>query len=124
MKTLRTTAARMNYKYNGPGNCLINTRHFSTEHFQLSMKVKRQLITTVETERTLSIKISKLEARFFCQSCGCETEMIALNSAVNLTQKNWREVIDQADIGGLHFMETTKGEIYFCSVSVSDLPDC
>ena len=96
-------------------------RHITTNILEIDMKVKRQLITTIETERTVSLKITKAEICLFCRVCGYETEMLSINEAVILIKKNWREVINQANIGDLHFMETTNGEIYFCLVSLSKL---
>ncbi len=85
------------------------------------MIVKRQIVTTTETEKTVSLRISKPQKYLFCESCSDKREMLTINEAAILTKKSWRQVIDQAEIGNLHFTETADGEIYICSVSLSEL---
>ena len=84
-------------------------------------KNKRILITSEIHER-ISFRASRLRWRkMLCPSCATETEMLHLDSAVTLSGIPTRRLIQLAEQGKIHLIETTSGHLLFCRHSLKSV---
>jgi len=82
------------------------------------MIIKRRREITVETERSMTVKLERRSACFACADCGAPAEMLSINEAANRARVNWREIVSRIETGEIHFVERETGEIYVCATSL------
>ena len=79
---------------------------------------KRQKVITIETHQQTLIRSNGKTLVAWCDACGTETLMLMPEQAATIYGTTMREMFRQIENGELHFMETTKGELFVCSNSL------
>ncbi len=78
---------------------------------------KKQKVITIETHQQTLIRSSVKTFVVWCETCGTETLMLKPEQAATVYDMTQREIFRQIENGELHFIETTKGELFVCSGS-------
>ncbi|HEY8204305.1 MAG TPA: hypothetical protein VIF81_06230 [Pyrinomonadaceae bacterium] len=76
--------------------------------------MKKKATITVETERLLVFRRSRLAVTRWCSDCGAEVEMIGVDEAATVTGLSERTIFRLGETGDLHFTETAEGKALFC----------
>lgn len=81
---------------------------------------KKILITSATSEIFILRRGWQKAIRGFCEICQSETEMLDLDSAVNIFRRGIREIIHQIETGAIHSTETTSGHLLVCQNSLQN----
>ena len=88
------------------------------------MKNAKKILITCATSEIFILRHGRQKAiRGFCKICEAETEMLDLNSAVNVFCLGMREIIRQIETGAIHSTETTSGYLLVCQNSLQIFVD-
>lgn len=79
---------------------------------------KRQKVITIETHQQTLIRLNGKTFVAWCEACGTEALMIKPEQAAVIYNTTMRDMFRQIENGELHFIETTKGELFVCSSSL------
>ena len=82
---------------------------------------KKVLITSATSEIFILRHGRQKAIRGFCKICEAETEMLDLNSAVNVFRLGMREITRQIETGAVHSAETASGHLLVCTESLQAL---
>lgn len=91
-----------------------------TEKF---VKTKSRMEIVTETTREISLRIERRAGRLQqIESCDrCLGMLLSINEAVQFSGLAWIKIVRLIISGEVHSTETTGGEIYVCSGSLSEL---
>jgi hypothetical protein len=84
------------------------------------VKTKRMTEITVETDEVFVIRRLGSSVAARCVECGERVSMVTAEEAARLTGLGWREIARRVETGGVHFLETTDGQLLICIDSLSE----
>ena len=84
------------------------------------MSDRRRTEITVETHRTLRIRLCPRRVRLFCPSCVVEVEMVSVGEAAQAAGLSEREIFRLVESGELHHAEAPDGRLLICPGAPSD----
>ena len=79
---------------------------------------KKVLITSAASEIFILHHERQKAIRGFYEICEAKTEMLDLNSAVNVFSLGTREIIRRIEMSAVHSAETTSGHLLVCKESL------
>ena len=83
------------------------------------VKAKKILITSESHEVFILRTHSKKRAFGICPSCGREVGMLTLDQAVSESGLRTRVLVQMAEEGTIHTIETQSGHLIFCLGSIT-----
>ena len=84
---------------------------------------KRNTTITVETHSLTILRTQGRSARLWCAECGAQTQMITVEQAAGVCSVTERAVFRLVEGGGLHFHETSAGQLLICAESLQRLAE-
>jgi hypothetical protein len=85
------------------------------------VKAKKILITTESHEVFILRTSGRLRAVGNCPSCGREVGMLTLDQAVSESGLRTSELVQMAEEGTIHTIETQSGHLIFCLGSIAEV---
>lgn len=79
---------------------------------------KRKTIINVETHKLLIVRPAHSPINIWCSQCAKTVQMVTPERAAFLTNITPREIYRRVENGKLHFVETDKGELFICCISL------
>ena len=79
---------------------------------------KKILIETERSETVVLRLLGKAPITAFCERCGCETNMLDLNSAVNYSGQAARMLIRDIESDAIHSSQMASGHLLICKNSL------
>jgi len=88
---------------------------------QIMTNAKKILITT-ESHEVFILRLGNRERAFgHCADCGHEVEMLTLDQAVSESRLRTSVLVQMAETGKLHAVETRDGHLIVCDESIRGL---
>jgi hypothetical protein len=87
------------------------------------LKAKKILITTESREVFILRTNSRSHALGMCRSCGCEVGLLTLDQAVSESGLRTGVLVQIAEEGRIHTIETQTGHLIFCHKSITAVFD-
>ena len=78
------------------------------------MSDRRRTEITVETHRTLRIRLRPRRMRLFCPCCAVEVEMVSVGEAAQAACLSERVIFRLVESGELHHAEAPDGRLLIC----------
>ena len=76
-------------------------------------------ITAVTRRHEFFVLRRRLRFQLFCPACAADEEFVSLDDAVLFSGLTTRRIVQLAEEGALHYLETSGGHLFVCQKSLS-----
>ena len=83
------------------------------------MKIRKRIELTIETENSLTCRVSSRRNQEFCETCDSTTPLLTVTEMAQSTGMSSRTIFQMIGDGQLHFRETATGLLLVCFDSLS-----
>ena len=94
-------------------------RQTSRELWRKYLKIRKRIDLTIETENSLTYRVSRGRNQEFCETCDSQTPLLIVSEMAQSTGMSSRTIFQMIGAGQLHFRETATGSLLVCFDSLS-----